>query len=79
MLKSTRVKLHSCIPCKEAKAFGFSMEREAMILGIGYTSQSMIGHWYTVVVAVIYLGLAVRPSVKAAKQVKAEALAQTQS
>lgn len=73
MFKSTKVKLHNCIPCKEAKVFSFSMEREAAILGVGYTTQTVAGHYYTVVVAVIYLCLAVRPAVKAAKRVKAEA------
>lgn len=71
-LRKRRIKLH-CLPCQEAKVFAFSFEREAMILGLGYFTQVFAGHYYTVVVAVIYSALACRPAIKAAKAYKAKA------
>lgn len=69
--------LHNCVPCQEAKVFAFSFEREAMILGVGYSTQTFAGHYYTIVVAIIYTALACRPAVKAAKRRKQELLGST--
>ena len=72
-MTNLKAKLHDCVKCQEVKAFSFSFEREAMILGVGYSTQTFAGHYYTIVVAIIYTALAIKPSIKAAKQVKAQA------
>lgn len=70
--KLSSKKLHDCTTCQEAKVFAFSFEREAMILGVGYSTQVFAGHYYTVVVAIIYTALACRPAVKAARNKRTE-------
>ncbi len=70
MPKLSTQKLH-CIYA-EAKVFTFSFEREAAILGAGYFTQVFAGHYYTVVVAVIYTALACRPAAKALHRFKAQ-------
>lgn len=73
-----RARLH-CLPCQEAKVFAFSFEREAMILGVGYSTQAFAGHYYTIVVAAIYTALATRPAIKRVKEFKADIMTTTQN
>jgi hypothetical protein len=64
-------KLH-CVPCTEAKIFAFSFEREAAILGVGYSTQAVAGHYYTVVVGIIYSCLAIKPAITKVREFKAK-------